>query len=131
MRSAVAALLLLALALPAGAGPIADSAARAAAGQRGQYPQQQGTTRQWLGMLLVGTGLGMMVAGFTTRGSGARGSSGSPNTSDTGTRNTTLGLVGVGMVGAGLGILFLGRGASSPDVTIGAKGVAVTHTVRF
>jgi hypothetical protein len=124
MKQVVATLLVLVLAHPASAGPIADSVAKAAkevAAAQGPPPGSMGgSPRDWVGMTLVGTGLGFVAAGFANAGSG-------PNDS----HDTTLGLIGAGMVGGGLALLLVGRGRHHPDVTFGAGRVIVRKTLRF
>jgi hypothetical protein len=139
MKRAIAVLLVIGLSTPAMAGPIADGAARAAATAAAQGRQGAtgaGTSRRdWLGMTLVGTGIGFMAAGFSGGGSrtpnGGTSTSGSSVQTTESSRNTALGLIGVGLVGGGLALLFVHRPQGTPELTFGAHRVAVRETITF
>ena len=145
-RKIIAVLLALAVPGTASAGPLkaaVERAGRDIATAQSQEIQTRSRTRFWTSMALIGGGATLATLGAVEIGDDESGPDDGEDmdSSDDGEDSDGWGqktMIGGGIAAAAFGavLLFTGRQNtvrknSGPSVSVGPKGVAVRHTVRF
>lgn len=139
-RKVIAMVLALTVPAVASAGPLknaVEKAGRDLAAAQSTETQDRGRGRFWMSIALIGGGGALATLGGLELGESESGQPDSDDAdgSETGKDSDAWGKAmlggGIGAVALGSFFLLTGRTKSGPVVSVGAKGVAVRHTVRF
>lgn len=126
MRPVVACLLTLALATPAFAGDLRESAAKAAAEQATARRAPMPKAYLWTGTTLFVGGMAVGLYGFLNNKNGEF-----PEFGEANSTNRALGTAGLVTAFIGGTVLFLGERRASPSVTFAPGRMTVVKTVKW
>lgn len=140
-RKLIATLLAVILPTAASAGPLRDAVERSGhdiAAAQSKDVQERGRGRFWSGVALIGGGATLATLGLVEVGDDESGPDDGEdaNDSDDGEDSDGWGnkaMLGGGIAAAALGtvLLLTGHKKTGTKLSVGRKGVAVQHTVRF